>query len=527
VLRVAELLGAFAAAGELGRGQPAGHVHRTCCIAMRLADHLGLSPAEKTDVYYTSLLVHAGCTAGISQFAAFIASDELAAQKDFCLCDPNSMGEVLGWLRRNAARGAPWPARLGRMLDVLLRGEAAMAEVDNGCSDVGARVARRLGMPPATAESLLRVCETWNGRGPGRLRGAAIPIATRIVNAAMIVEVFFTERGQKEAEAAAARRAGRSFDPEVVRSLRALAKDEAFWRDLGKLDLTDEILALEPGAPRELADGPALDEIALALADTADLKLPRAAAHSRATATLAEGIARRMRLADDDVALVRRAALVHDVGIVAVPSFIVDKPRRNDAEEERFRLHATFTEHIVSRGRAPEMRRIAEVSAMHHERLDGSGYPRGLTGDRIPVPARILAVADAHLDLAGAEPGGRALPAEDALRALQPDVGNRFDRDCAAALAGEVRDARERGEAPRATLPAGLTEREVEVLRLIARGLVIKEAAAALFVSPHTVRHHLEHIYQKIGVSSRAGAALFAMENGLVGAARGGDAKMG
>ena len=194
-IRLAEFLGSLSLAGDLGRGQPMGHVLRTTRIAMALADRLGVPSAQLADVYFTALLVHAGCTAGAADFAAFLANDDLSAQKDFCLCDPNNPGEVIGWMRRYVAKGRPLPARTLRMLQLMSKGEKAFQDIEQGCSEVGSRIAARLGLTEETQLGLYNICETWNGKGPHKSKGEDTPLPGRIVNVAMILEVFFSERG--------------------------------------------------------------------------------------------------------------------------------------------------------------------------------------------------------------------------------------------------------------------------------------------------------------------------------------------
>jgi HD-GYP domain-containing protein (c-di-GMP phosphodiesterase class II)/DNA-binding CsgD family transcriptional regulator len=509
-VRLAELLGSLSFAGDLGRGQPMGHVLRATRIAMAIAGRLGLPAARLPDVYFTSLLLHAGCTAGATEFAAFLASDELSAQKDFCLCDPNNTGQLFGWLGRNVARGRPLPARALRMLQLLSKGEKAFQDIDQGCSEVGARIAARLGMSEETQLGLYHICETWNGKGPHRLKGEDIPLAARIVNVAMILEVFFSERGVPAAREAAADRAGRSFDPAVAAAARDLCDDAALWESLRQEEPWAALLDLEP-PPLRYETPSAIDDFAYALADIVDLKSTRAAAHSRRAAELAGAMAGRLRLPEPEVVLVRRAALVHDVGLVAVPSFLLDGGGAwSEADFERFRLHSYYTERILSR--SPVLTPVGAAASAHHEELDGSGYHRGLTAAQLPLPARVTAVAAAYLEVVESQRESAPDP-ERALRILQEQRA--MDPDCLAVLAAEVG-----GDgvplAPRRPYPAGLTEREVEVLRLIARGLNLKQAAERLVISEHTVRHHLESVYGKAGVSSRAGVTLFAVENGLL-----------
>jgi HD-GYP domain-containing protein (c-di-GMP phosphodiesterase class II)/DNA-binding CsgD family transcriptional regulator len=503
--RLAELLGPLSFAGDLGRGQPMGHVLRTTRIAMALADRLRVPSGELPDVYYTSLLLHAGCTAGSAEFAAFLASDELSAQRDFCLCDPSNLGDLFGWMKRNVAPGQPLPARTLRMLRLLSRGEKAFVDVDQGCSEVGSRIAARLGMSEATQRSLYHICESWSGKGPHKLKGEDIPLPGRIVNAAMILEVFVSEQGVAAAKAAAESRRGKSFDPAIADASIALAEDAAFWETLREQEPWASVLEIEP-QPRRYADESVLDAVAYALADIVDLKSTSAATHSRRVAELAETAAARLGLSQDDITLARRAALVHDVGLVAVPALFLEKGAAwSEADVERFRLHSYYTERIL--GRQEHLGPIGETGSAHHERIDGSGYYRGLAGSQLSMPARIVAAASAYVE--AAERVGEE--GERIVAKLKEDAG--LDQDCVNAIAGEA-GVRRAGE--RRTWPAGLTDREVEVLRLVASGLNLKDTASRLVISDHTARHHVENIYSKAGVSSRAGLTLFAVENGLL-----------
>jgi HD-GYP domain-containing protein (c-di-GMP phosphodiesterase class II) len=477
---------------------------------MHLAEQMALDEPARADVYLTTLLFQGGCTAGVAELAAFIASDELAAQRDLCLCDPQNTVEILGWMKRNLAVRAPLPVRLQRVLQMLFQGERLMANIEGGCMDVGTRIAERLGMPSGTVAALRAICETWNGKGRGRLKGSAIPIAARVAQVAMVAGVYHNESGRVAALAAVERRAGRALDPDIAAAFAVRGRGPAMWDDLAREPLADRVLSLEPGTPREL-DEAGLDTVALAFADFVDLKSARTAAHSRATADLAENIARRLGMPEHDVALCRRAALVHDLGQVGVPAAALDAPSSSPAARAQMEMHPHFTLRLLSA--TPALRDIGAVAAAHHERLDGSGYPDGLRGDALSRPARVVAVADEYDELVRGTQGRAALLSGDALAALG-NASARFDAACVGALREVLAGAR--ASAARPPSPAGLTEREVDVLRLAAAGLTIKEIAGSLSVSPHTVRHHLEHVYEKIGVSSRAGATLFAVENGLV-----------
>lgn len=512
--RLAELAGAFSIAGDLGRGQPVGHSLRTCYLALQIANRMDLRIDEQRDVYLSALLVHAGCTAGSSQFAALLAGDELAAMREMYLCDPGNVMQMLGWIGRHVSPEASLPTRTQRLVQALLRAERTMADVDRGCSDVGARVAERLGLPDGTRDSLFHICELWNGRGPHKLQGKAIPTPTRIVNAALVLEVFHRAEGRKEAISAARKFRGRYFDPDVSDAFLALVEDAPFWDGMEEEDQWSQVMAMEPGPERLPAGDDLLDVFLEALADFADLKSKFTAGRSRETARLAEGIALRLGLHTDQVAVTRRAALVHDLGLVGISSHVLDRPGTlSEVEEQQLRLHSYYTHFILAR--VPALQEVGTVAGMHHEWINGQGYHRGLSARSIPVAARAVAIASEYVNLLRGGPARHPLLVEEAIAAVSRQVGTRFDADCSSALAAQVSSA---GAAvPRhQSWPKDLTAREVEVLRLVSRGLSRRAVAQQLFVSEHTVRHHLESVYGKIGVSSRAGAVLFAVENGLV-----------
>jgi HD-GYP domain-containing protein (c-di-GMP phosphodiesterase class II) len=227
---------------------------------------------------------------------------------------------------------------------------------------------------------------------------------------------------------------------------------------------------------------------------------------------LASEAAKACRLAEGEVTAVRRAALVHDLGRVAVPVPIWQKQGPLTAGEwERVRLHPYYTERVLSR--SPFLAALAPVATAHHERLDGSGYHRCVGAGSLTPAARLLAAADAYHAMTEPRPHREALQPEQAAQALGEDArSGRLDADAVGAVleaAGQ--------QAPRIERPAGLTEREVEVVALLARGLQTKQVAHALGISVKTADRHVQNAYRKIGVSTRAAVAVFAMEHGVTG----------
>jgi len=272
------------------------------------------------------------------------------------------------------------------------------------------------------------------------------------------------------------------------------------------------ILALEPRLSRTVS-GPELDQVLEAIADLADLKSPYVAGHSRGVANLAAEAARFSGLPISEVTTIRRAGLVHDLGRLGVSNAIWDKPGPlTDTELERVRQHPYLTERMLSKISALD--RSREIASRHHERLDGSGYPRGLTAVSLTAPDRLLAAADAYHAMTEPRPYRPSLVAEAAAVNLRLEArAGRLDGEAVNAV---LKAAGHRAPARR-EWPNGLTAREVEVLQLLARGHTTKEIARQLFVAPKTASNHVEHIYTKLGVTSRAAATLFATQQGLVG----------
>jgi HD-GYP domain-containing protein (c-di-GMP phosphodiesterase class II)/DNA-binding CsgD family transcriptional regulator len=274
----------------------------------------------------------------------------------------------------------------------------------------------------------------------------------------------------------------------------------------------DAVLEVEP-EPRPWLPESRIDATARALADFTDLKSPYTLGHSTGVALLAEAAARRLGCSDSDTTSLRRAALMHDLGRASVSNGIWDKADRLTTPEwERVRLHPYYTERVLEK--APALRPLARLAGGHHERLDGSGYHRGDPAALLPLPSRILAAADAYHAMTELRPHRPARDPETAAGELAKEVkAGRLDREAVSA----VLDAAGQGKRmPKRDWPAGLSHREVDVIRLAVRGRSNRQIASELFVSEDTVKTHLRHVYEKVGFSSRAGLALFAMENDLL-----------
>jgi HD-GYP domain-containing protein (c-di-GMP phosphodiesterase class II) len=371
-------------------------------------------------------------------------------------------------------------------------------------------MARQVGLDQAVAEAVECAFERWDGSGlPRGRRGDQIPLATRVVQLAETCEVHLRTRGTAGALAMTRERSGGQFDPMLV---QALARCRDRINALPDQDVWTKALELAPDNDAMLR-GADLDTLLSAVGDFADLKCPFTVGHSRAVAELSAAAATRMGLPPTEVDVVRRAAMVHDLGRMGVPNSVWERSAPlSESDHERIRLYPYLTGRILNRVQGLE--RVTAVAEAHRERLDGSGYPRGLNGSALPITQRILATADSYrgsLELRPHRPAQTPEAAANRLRS-EADAG-RLDPTTVEAVLGVA------GHRPgrRTAGPAGLTTREVEVLGLLSQGLNSSEIARRLFISPKTVRNHLEHVYLKVGVTNRTGAVLFALGHGMVG----------
>jgi HD-GYP domain-containing protein (c-di-GMP phosphodiesterase class II) len=482
------------------------HGLRTCWLSLAVAEALGADAAARSCVYYVALLRFVGCTSDASETAVLAGGDDVAFNATMAPMLGAQSGEGMRFFVRHLAEDLPLHRRAGRVARALTDPGVERRSLSGHC-EVAARLGSRLGLGDDVCDGLGHAYERWDGQGyPSGLAGEEVPWAVRVVAGARDAELFSRQSWGAAADALARRR-GHAHDPDVVDAL--LENGQRWLAEVGD-DPGAAVLDAEPAPARTTDD---VDAALSAVADFTDLKSRFLRGHSSGVAALAADAARGAGLAEDVVVGLGRAALVHDVGRVGVPSGIWDHPGALSVDQwERVRLHPYLTERVLHRCQL--LSPFAELAARHHERADGSGYHRGDSGDQLAPGARLLGAADAYHAMGEVRPHRNALAPAKAARALldEADAG-RFGRsevEAVLAAAGEA------ARPPTVARPAGLTEREVDVLRLIARGHANKEVAAILGISAKTVGHHIEHVYVKAGVSTRAGATLFAMEQGLL-----------
>lgn len=506
-VRQADIVLALSLATDLGTGRPMEWAMRSALLGVRLGEAIGLSAAELRDVYYCALLLYVGCTSEVQLAVRLFGDDPAATIASVDFVDQGNPHEMMAWLERHIGSGLPPAEREETLAQV----GPLVAQYKLGHCEVAQRLAARLGLEPSIRHALWHMAEKWNGEGiPSGVAGEAIPIAMRVVLLVRDLEPHLNTHGVDAAVSVARQRAGVLHDPEIA--ARFCAQAHILCASLERDATWEALLAAEP-LPRAYSDDE-LDGAALVLADFADLISPCFTAHSRGVAALAAAAARAFGLSEAEVETLRRAALAHDIGKVAVPHGYWHRPRPLSASEwERVRLHPYYTERILARPGG--LARLGSIAGCHHERQDGSGYHRNLGSDRISPAARLLCCANFYRARVEARPNRAAMPPEEVARLMRQEVrAGRLDSEAAHCV---LEAAGQRVTPVRREQVAGLSRREIDVLRLLAHGLTNKQMAERLSVSEKTVGTHVMHIYGKIGCSTRSAATLFAMQHHLVG----------
>lgn len=492
-VRVSEVVAALSNAGDLAMGQPVEHGLKAAVFAVHLARACGAGREVTDAAYYTTLLRWSGCTANAQGFARLLGDD----------------------IRGRAALQSSEPAGRRRLLAADPATHAAVRQLSVEHCEVAQMLSVRLGMAPGVTVALGQVFEQYDGGGlPDGLAGHALALPVQLAVLAGDVEILLHQAGIEGARERLLARAGTLYDPGLVRL--AVAELPAWAdQDVGHgSDVWAWAMANEP-IPRAPLPGPELDVLLTALADFVDIKIPYLVGHSRAVAEIARRAAEPAGLPTGEASSLWRAGLVHDIGRVAVPNPVWNRPGRLTAMERTLvQLHPYYTDRCLAPIRA--LRPVAALASLHHERCDGSGYHRQLQGASLSTAARVLAAADVWVGLTGDRAHRPALAREAATAILRREAATgALDPAAVRAVLDAVGVPRRNA---RVSWPAGLTDREVEVLRLTSRGLTNRQIAARLVLAPKTVGNHLQHIYDKLGVRSRAGATLAAVQHGLVAA---------
>jgi len=439
-LRLADLIGALSHALDLTEGQPRGHCIRCCWIGFHVGKLLGYGPAQLSDLYYTLLLKDLGCSSNAARICQLYLADDRNFKRDFKLID-GSLPQALRFVLGHTGLTAPMAERFRAIINILKNGGEIARELMEARCHRGAEIAARMRFSPTVCSSIQALDEHWDGGGkPEGRSGKDIPQGAQIALLAQVTDVFFKSIGRDAAIKEVVGRAGSWFDPLLTKAFAELAADPRFWDSLDAPDLPLRVLALEPQDIQREVDDDYLDDIALAFAKVIDAKSPYTAGHSERVAVFADLIAEEMGETSEMRRTLRRAALLHDVGKLGISNTILDKPGKlTDEEFAEIRKHPVHSGNILSG--IPSFRGIAEIGRDHHEKLDGKGYPYGISGSAISHATRIVSLADIFDALTAERPYRGPMPVSQALGIMEKDVGRALDGDGFEALVRSMNKA--------------------------------------------------------------------------------------
>ncbi len=514
MLRLGELAATFTLAQDNAFGQPLESQFRSCLLAVALCEEAGFDRRVRDTVYWVALLRYVGCT-GHAHEIATVFGDDVALLAQTLVLDTADPAKVLGAMVAFATAGRD-PEQHDQIARSIQEGAHAWAvhNFATGCEAADLLV-QRLGFGADVRDAIRFTYERWNGHGyPAGAKGEEIPLAMRVVHLSHDMEAIGRLFSPGKALDAARERRDSTYDPALADLFTA--HGEMWFERLAKMDPWDAVLDLEPEPHRTLS-GATLDDALTVAADFIDLKSPYMAGHSRRCAQLVADAAAKLGADEGEITTLRRAALLHEFGTTSIPNSILDKPGPlTRAEFDRVEHHPLLTEQMLRR--SPALAELTTVAAAHHEKVDGTGYHKGLRADDVDRGARVLAAADIYVGLTTDRADRPAFSDEYAATEIRRLVSDGvLDGETAEAVLESAGHGGQRHAASRrAQYPGGLSGREVEVLALAARGLTTKEIAERLYISPKTTDHHIQHVYTKIGVSTRGAAALWAMQHDVV-----------
>ena len=508
-LRLAELLAALSLATDLAHQVPAESALKDALLSVAFARHLGLTESALSDVYYLALLYHLGCTAAAEEQGRVSGGDDGSVRRGFSEPDFTDNAQIFRLALSELGNSLPAPDRARAVVSFMTAGKGFMLAAHNAICEAAARLAERLGVGPNVSHALNEVFARWDGKMFPLPPAEGVSLIARITHIVHVAQIHAIVGGPAAAASVVRKRKGSEFDPTLADAFLGMCTE--LFGGLGAGSIWEQALEAEP-RPHRLVPQAHLDEVTLTFADFTDIKSPFTLGHSRRVSQLAEAAGACLGLPSKDLQLLRQSAHVHDLGNVSVPQRVwMKEGPLNRPEQETVRLHAYHTERILSASRS--LQPIGAVAGLHHERLDGSGYHRGAGAASLPQSARVLATAEVYEALQEERSWRPALAADEAAdRLAQLASSGALDRIAVRAV---LEAGGQRPDPLRMTWPAGLTDREVEVLRLLAAGHSNRAIALALKVSDATVHTHTINIYGKTGVHSRGGVALYAIEHDL------------
>lgn len=441
-----ELISALTFALDLTETAVPGHGLRCCLLGMRLGRALDLPEEQLTSLYYALQLKDIGCSSNAARMTQVVGGDDRIVKGAAKLSDWTSI------LRASDLRTfqnlwacvlpeSPLHSRIARIASLGLHRKQNNREMIELRCERGSEIVRKLKMGETAADAVLCLDEHWNGAGyPDGLRGEAIPLASRICAIAQNLDLFATTDGRDQAIAVLRRRSGRWFDPHLVHLAARLHECHELWKDVLQDESLDEtrrrVMDMEPRSSDPLLPQH-VDTICEGFADVVDAKSPFTYRHSLHVADVAQKLAETMQFPLERRKMLWRTALLHDLGKLSVPNTILDKHGSlTEKEWSVIREHPSLSQSILERITA--FGEMAVLAAEHHEKLDGSGYPRGLTARDLTLESRILALADQFAGMTEIRPYHAGYTPHEALELIWQRVPTGLDPVCFEALAAMI-----------------------------------------------------------------------------------------
>jgi len=433
-LRLSEVLGALSYALDLTEGQPQGHTLRCCWIGIHVGRELGMNSNEQLDLYYTLLLKDAGCSSNAERLCELYGHDDIETKRNFKLVNTDRINQLARFVFKHTAPGRGLSQRMRYLLRLIMNGEQLATELIATRCERGAKIAKKLGFNERVASGVHSLDEHWNGQGrPERLAGENIPIYSRIALLSQVVDVFHQVGGADSVLSELHERNGTWFDPQVVAAFERVARSVEFWTTLSDSSLPEKVFAMEPANHVTYLDDERLDDIAEAFAQVVDAKSHFTYGHSERVAKYSDQIAEHLGLDGIRRRWLWRGALLHDIGKLGVSNAVLDKTGQLDSVEwDSVRTHPRLTQEILSH--ITPFRELAQVAGAHHERLDGKGYPAGISSNEISIETRIITTCDIFDAITADRPYRSAIPVDESLCIMNKLRGHSLDDDCLDAL---------------------------------------------------------------------------------------------
>ena len=438
-IALSEVISALSFALDLTEDAVPGHALRTCLIGMRIASEVGLTDSDLHDLYYSLLLKDIGCSSNAARMCQILSADDRGAKRRVKTVDWTKAsfdGLKLAWV--NSLPEAGKLQKAFRVVELGLGRERNNAEMIGLRCERGADIVRKIGLGENCADAIHALDEHWNGSGyPMKLKGDAQPVLARIMGLAQHLDVFASEQSRPRALATMVERSGSWFDPELVRIAASLYRSGELWEGCetnadGAVEARTRVMAMEPGEVRIL-HSEQIDTLCEAFADVVDAKSPFTYRHSIGVTAAADHLSKFFDIPVEERVLIHRAALLHDLGKLSVSNMILDKPGKLDAEEWRAVLaHPVLSQQILAR--ISSFAPIATIAGRHHEKLDGSGYPHGISAESLSLHDRIVTMADMYGALAEDRPYRSALAPDEILAIIRKQVPDKLDPGCFEAL---------------------------------------------------------------------------------------------